>query len=262
MSHYIQSTPGNVTFGHKEAIILLGSAGSDQIRIDLNYYDCNHIILGTYEDPSISFVLRIAPKFYRACGLDVLSAQLMAMALGPHAARANPIKKARLKSIDEVHAKVASNCFVYRVTLSDIGMLSRVRSLLSSSAKMPSTLSMHTTILFPPETLGRSRERLDIELTDTYRFGAKPFTLRYQLDRLARNGALPPLKVLKLLPKVNQLLKDHGLDATLAALRQFYRQVPPPGPDIEAAELSTQALRRKLEEYATSYDQYSPENPY
>lgn len=263
MTHYRQQVSGNVTFGEREAIILLGDSGSDQIRIDINYRDCDNIILGsTYQDPSISFALRIAPKFYRICGLDVLSARLTAMALGPFAAKEKVVKKTRLTSIDNMHGKIAGMCFVYRITLSNSAMLGRVRALLAGNAKMPATLSLYTSILLPAESVKRSKERLDLELTDTARFGAKPFSLRYQLDRLARNGVLHPLKVLELLPTVQQMHQKYGLDATLAALRRFYRQVPPAGPDIDATELAKPASEQRLEEYAENYDRYAPENPY
>lgn len=261
-AHYRHDIPGTVTFGAREAIILLGNTGSDQSRIDLQYYDCDNIILGTYDDPSISFTLKVAPRFYQVCGLDVLSAQLTALALGPSAAKSKTVKKKRLTHLDDIHAKVAATCFVYRVNLSDSSTLSKVRTLLGGSAKMPSNMSMHTPTLCAAEPLGRSKERLDVELTDTRRYGDLPFSMRYQLDRLARNGVLSPLKVIQLLAKVREIHKNYGLDASLASLRKFYRQAPGPGPNTEAYEVSPHALGTMLDQYAAEYDLNSPENPY
>ncbi|KAK5135005.1 hypothetical protein LTR08_005665 [Meristemomyces frigidus] len=263
-THYSNALPGSITFGSTEAIVLIqdSNSGSDQHRIDLSYYMCDGIVLGSHDDPSISFTLRVAPRFYRVSGLDMLSAQLTAMTLGSSAAKSKTVNKDRLPYLDDRHSKIASTCFVYRVTLSDSNMLRKVRSLLGTKAKVQSALLFHTPILFPTESWGRSKERLDTELTDTGRFGSKPFSIRYQLDRLARNGALSPIKVVSLLPKVRQIHDQHGLDATLAALRRFYHQMPTPGPGTDAAEVTGQVLESMLEEYAKSYDSSSPEHPY
>lgn len=90
---------------------------------------------------------------------------------------------------------------------------------------MPSTITMPTSFIFPPETWRRTKERLDLQLSDANLFGTKPFTVRFQIDRLARNGILSPTRVLELLPKVNQIYEKYGTEATLGALSQFSRQV-------------------------------------
>lgn len=90
-THFMDSRPGAVTFGLREAIILLGGSGTDQCRCDFSYHDCDAIALGSYADPSISFTLRIAPNFYRVSGEDVLAPALLAMTLGPEAAKSRPV---------------------------------------------------------------------------------------------------------------------------------------------------------------------------
>lgn len=56
--HFLVERPGSVHFGLAGAVVLLGGSGNDQIRIDLNYHDAEHIILGTHDDPQVSFSLR------------------------------------------------------------------------------------------------------------------------------------------------------------------------------------------------------------
>lgn len=143
-------------------------------------------------------------------------------------------------------------------------MLSKVRSLLKRSPKMPATVTMPTSAALPKESLDRSFVRLNHELTDQSRYGRLPFKLLYQLHRLARNGVLSPAKVKQLLPKIADIQRDHGLDAALSALRRFYMHVPFAGPDTEASELSKDTLEQALEDFASAYDQYqyNPENPY
>lgn len=263
--HFKDARQGSISFGLNEAVILLGGSDTNQCRIDFSYYNARNIVLGNYYDPTVSFTLQFPPKFYEVIGEDVLAAALMsALSLGPRTSNAKVLKKDRLPSINDEHAKSVGSCFVYRVTLSDYNMLSTVRSLLSRNPKMPSTVSITTSTLFPTEPLERSFVRLSHELTDQSRYGRLPFKLLFQLYRLALNGVLSPLKVKDLLPQVFKVQDQYGLDAALSALRRFYGHVPFAGPDTEAAELSTHTLKQVLERFAISYDQYqyNPENPY
>lgn len=129
---------------------------------------------------------------------------------------------------------------------------------------MPATMSMSTPTVFPLQSLVDSFTLLNYDLTDTERYGKLPFSVLYQLDRLARNSILSPLKVRELLPKVFKLHQDYGLDATLSALRRFCRQAPQAGPDTDHSEFSRLVLEHMLEQFAANYDayQHNPENPY
>ncbi|KAI6798622.1 RNA-directed RNA polymerase [Hortaea werneckii] len=261
LSHWSGPTIGSITIGDREVVVLLGTPGLDQKRIDFNFYSCENIVIsGSYTDPSLSFTLRFAPKFYRISSildLDNLSAEMTALVLGPAAACTKSGKKSRLLSIDDAHAKVASTCFVYRVRLTDSSMLGMVRSLIGNNPRKPPTVTMNTRAVYLSETLGRSKERLDIALRDV-----KDFKLRFQIERLARNGLQSPLRVLELLPKISQVEAEYGLNATLYALKQFSKQAPYPGPDTEAHEVSRQSNEQLLEHYADRYNPHSPDNPY
>ncbi|KAI7382653.1 RNA-directed RNA polymerase [Hortaea werneckii] len=261
LSHWSGSTRGSITIGDREVALLLGTPGLDQKRIDFNLYSCENIVIGgSYTDPSLSFTLRFAPKFYRISSildLDNLSAGMTALVLGPAAACTKSGKKSRLLSIDDAHAKVASTCFVYRVQLTDSSMLGTVRSLIGNNPRKPPNVTMNTGAVCPSETLGRSKVRLDIALRDV-----KDFKLRFQIERLARNGLQSPLRVLELLPKIRQLEAEYGLNATLYALKQFSKQAPYPGPDTEAFEVSRQSNEQLLEHHADRYNPLSPDNPY
>ncbi|GAB1736230.1 hypothetical protein NU219Hw_g6903t1 [Hortaea werneckii] len=262
-SYWRCSMIGSITIGAREVAVLQGTPGLDQKRIDFNFHSCENIVIGSFIDASLSFTLKFAPKFYQVSSiLDDLSADMTALLLGPAAARAKSGKKSRLLSIDERHAKVASTCFVYRVQLKDMSMLGKVRSLIGNNPKMPPIFNMNTDVLYPSETQRRSKERLDIELRDPDRFGSRDFKLRFQIDRLARNGLQPPLRMLELLPKISQLEAKYGLNATLYALKQFSKQAPYPGPETEAFEVSLQSNEQLLDRYAERYNPLSPDNPY
>ncbi|RMX75539.1 hypothetical protein D0869_11526 [Hortaea werneckii] len=263
VSRWGSSMSGSITIGEREVALLLGTPGLDQKRIDFDFYSCENIVIGSFLYATLSFTLRFAPKFYQVSSiLDDLSADMTALLLGPAAARAKCGKKSRLLNMDDFHANVASTCFVYRVQLTDSSMLNKVRSLIGKNPRKPPIFTMNTDVLYPSAALGRSKERLDIELRDPHRFGDKDFKLRFQIDRLAKNGFQSPHQMLELLPKISQLEAKYGLNATLYALKQFSKQAPYPGPETEAFEVSLQSHEQLLERYAERYNPLSPDNPY
>ncbi len=180
---------GTVSFGRKEAVIVLGGQDTHQLRVSIDYGNCHNIVIGQYDDSAITFTLKSAPKLYSTEGEDVLSETLLALTLGHHAAkqRRKAVKKERVTSLDNAHAQIVGSCFVYRIELSDYRMLSSVRSLLSRNVKAPAHTVLSTAVIrpFDNERVPRSFARLVFELSDTGRFGSKPFPLLYQLDRLA-----------------------------------------------------------------------------
>ncbi|CAK4030745.1 RNA-dependent RNA polymerase 1 [Lecanosticta acicola] len=261
-SHFTDNRSGKVIFGRKEAIVLIGPPGANQSRIDINYQDCFDINLGTYEEPSVTFNLGTAPRMYEISAQETLAAAMAALTMGSRKAQAP--KKLRLSAINDFHARVAGTCFVYRVTLQDNRVLANIKALLRNAKT--SVLSYKTHFRYPLEPLENSFTRLATELTtqSAGRFGRKPFKLRYQVERLAKNGLLSPQKVMLLLPAISKLYDAYKLDATVAALRRFARDVKaePPGPSTQAHEYSLESLKALLEEYAISYDTSAPENPY
>ena len=84
------------------------------------------------------------------------------------------------------------------------------------------------------------------------------------MARVARNGIVPPGKVIDLLPKVFSIREDFGLEVALLTLRRFCRSVPRAGPEIDASELSKSCLEKWLTDLAVYYHQhwYTPDNPY
>ena len=263
--HFLDPRQGTASFGVHGAVILLGGTGTTQCRININFHDCRNIVLGSYEDPSVTFTLQCPPKFYEVGGVDVLAEALMSITLGPAAVTTKKADKTRSTGINDRHTeKIAGTCFVYRIRLSDSGVLSSVRTLLSRGKKMPPTIPTSTSTIPPPKPLHDSFVRLEHDLVDTQRYGHLPFGIRFQLYRLARNGVLPPLKVQQLLQTIYIIFQDYGTDATLSAVRRFYRRVPFAGPETIASELTLYTLEEHLVTLADDYNhyKYSPENAY
>lgn len=263
--HFHEPRQGIVSFGIYGAVLLLGGTGTTQRRININFHDCRNIVLGNYENPSISFTLQCPPKFYMVGGPDMLAEALMLATLGSVVTPRIKSHQTRVTGINDKHTeKVAGTCFVYRILLSNSGTLSSVRSLLSRGKKMPPTIPTNTSTIVPLEPLQDSFVRLEHDLADTQRYGYLPFSLRYQLYRLARNGVLHPLKVRQLLPKIHTIFQQYDTDAALSAVRRFYYRVPFAGPETVASELRLHTLQEQLVTLAKDYShyKYDPENAY
>lgn len=260
-SQFTLSKPGHIIFGQRETVVLLGELGTNQVRMDLSYYSCDNIVLGDYYSPTITFTLQHSPKFYTVEGDDVLAAGLRALTLGQDAGRQSQIGKTRVLGIDQAHQKLAGACRVYQLRLSDGNDLPRVRSLLSSTAKMPTQMSLTTPLHYPKTMFERAYKRLSTQLTDTALYGKMPFQMKFQMDRIARNGYLPPLKVIELLPLVRSLWAQKGADPVANGLRRLARRLPVPGPDTYK-QYTIESLEAELLELTDSYDQYAPDNPY
>lgn len=262
-SHFANASQGTVSFGSKGAVIVFGADAYNQSRIDLEYHNCNDIVVSrSYEQADVTFSLRLAPKFYGIDGGNALAAAMMAMTLGANnSAKTN---KVRLSSIDQEHRKVAGTCFVYRITLSDYTKLGSVRSLLERVAKSAPLFTLAAPTKLTSETLESGFVRLSYELTDASLYGSLPFGLRYQVLRLVTNGVLVPNVVRRLLEKISQIFKIYGADAALSATARLYRQVPFAGPETQSHELSLDTLMQLLDDFASAYDLYkhNPQNPY
>ena len=75
-SHFTLVKPGTIIFGLRETVLLLGDVGTDQVRMDIEYFSCDNIALDDHNrhEPTITFTLRHSPKFYKVKGEDVMEA--------------------------------------------------------------------------------------------------------------------------------------------------------------------------------------------
>jgi hypothetical protein len=265
VSHHLESRDGTgtITLGRKAAIVVLGASGLNPVRMDINYADCASITVGSSRDPSVSFELYFPPKFYsvsRAPQTLELSLQLLTLVAATQSSGENDDKKVRQSCLSSAHAHVVGSCLVYRVNLVDPRRLPTVLHLLKQNAPGPSMHAITTPMYSPSETYTASFTRLKHHLTDTNLFGDLPFGILYQIERLAQNGLLHPTEVLHLLPSIRQNYIAYGLNATIAAMRRLYREMPLPGPGTEAPKLSDRVAL--LNDFSASYDADAPDNVY
>lgn len=265
--YYEYHRAGTLLFGSKQAAILLPAFGAlPPCRIDITYYDVDTVVTGSYDKPTITFSLSLAPKFYHLReSTDMMQELLAQFNLGSNASTPGQMaaaKKIRVTGIDDRHTAVAGQCFVYQVRLDLFQDIQRVHALVRHIRALGSTMSYPTGRYAPTETLQMSFGRLSHQLTDQQLYGSMPFNVRFQLIRLAQNGVLEPSKVLGLLSTVQRLLKKYGMTSTVEAIRLLYRELPIAGPHTEAHNFSNSTLTRLLSEHAADYDHRAGENPY
>lgn len=260
---FTERRTGSVVFGTQQAVVLLPTSDSGEQRIYCPYHAVEDIVLGSYERPTITIKLRMAPRFYKLGGGDDLADALSNMTLGTRTSSADK-KKLRQTSLNDAHSKVVGTCFVYQVTLNNFREIGNIRSLLGRNPRIAPTTSLSTPTIDAPHTLEASSQLLEHDLTDQRRYGNLPYSLLFQISALGKNAILSPNKIRDLLPPISEIFHTRGARTALAALRRFALRVPSAGPGVEARSLSMQALVEDLKRVAEEYDQYGydPEDPY
>ncbi|KAK8201569.1 hypothetical protein M8818_005823 [Zalaria obscura] len=174
--YYEYHRAGTLLFGSKQAAILLPAFGAlPPCRIDITYYDVDTVVTGSYDKPTITFSLSLAPKFYHLReSTDMMQELLAQFNLGSNASTPGQMaaaKKIRVTGIDDRHTAVAGQCFVYQVRLDLFQDIQRVHALVRHIRALGSTMSYPTGRYAPTETLQMSFGRLSHQLTDQQLYG-------------------------------------------------------------------------------------------
>lgn len=263
--HFIDSRRGKIIFGHRQAAVIYQSDGNSQLatRININYFDIDSVTTGNYRNPTITFALQFPPSFYSLPSPDIAE---MMVRLGFANGNAPPLRprKARITSIDVDHRTSVGTCFVYQLQLADHQELSNVFRLLQRNHNIASTVS-HSTPTAPPQVdLQHSFRILDFMLSGHGSHGKLHFDIKFQLLRLARNGALQPEQVIALLQTITLLKANHDTQAIVESIKRLYRKLYSQilGPHTLASDYTTSALSNQLLDYAQNYDRSRTQNPY
>ncbi|KAI5277151.1 RNA-directed RNA polymerase [Aureobasidium subglaciale] len=266
VQHFINSRRGRVLFGHRQLAILYNDASGhdDQSasRIDINYFDIDTATTGSYKDPTLTFGLQFVPRFYRNSTVDI--AELMArVGLWAGAGAKWQPQKQRVTSINRAHSEVVGTSFVYQIQLADYRQLREVSHFLRNNRHTSSmTISHSTPTLSPSNSLTTSFKRLDTILSTMYPYNSSPFDVKFQVLRLARNGALPPDRVFEILPTIELLKVNHDRAAIVESLKRVYQGLHALGPHSEAELYSVSTITNNLLDYAQEYDRSKLQNPY
>jgi hypothetical protein len=83
-----------------------------------------------------------------------------------------------------------------------------------------------------------------------------PFTLRFQIQKLAQNNYLLPETVLSLIPEITRMMKRSSLSVCVGSLKKLFTQIPFAGPGTEADQLEVASIIELLQSNENNYNKY------
>lgn len=266
--HFVDSRRGRVLFGHRQLALLYEDRDSldseSAYRISIKYIDVDTATTGGYKCPTVTFTLEIPPAFYSTPSVDLAAALATLNMMGINGLRLPPLKnKRRITSINKAHSDVVSTCLVYQIQLADYRQLADVYRFLKHNRHLaPAAINHSTPTVYPSVSLASSFKRLDTTLSDASPYNTLPFDVKFQLLRLARNGALSPDQVVAILPTITLLTANHDGPTIVESLRRLYQSLRPIGPHSEAVDYSVKTIANNLLDYAQDYENSRSQNPY
>lgn len=244
MSYFQENRVGNMFFGRRSLIIDLLPRQDPIVpgqRLEISYIIIESFIIGDLGGPSVTFSLYEAPRLFQENKREDLIEQVMALNLGPKR-KPTPGRK-RVSALGGRHNSIVSSCLCYRFHLenySDLQSLQALRRL----THIPQSTRWNTNKILKsdfPLWMSRLVSVLASEICDKISFGVK-----FQFQRLAQNGYLPPKTVLELLSGVVDSSSVRNDVIMVASLRKFSLQLEYPGPGLDASELSVNTIITKL----------------
>ena len=243
-------SPGTLKFGEHSTILNLDSG----IRVDFLHFATLSIAAEEGSTPSFIFSMREAPRFFEKILSDPL-ADLMAQ-LGirspatPTQNRRGGPERHRLPYLDETHQKAAGSCFVYRVALQPVpfgrdNVAERMQSLRVAHG-LPRILHRRTDVIRPRQTFEHGMQVLQAILASSTT--TIPFPLAFQILKLALDGYLPPLAVVKMVPSIQDMASRTSIPVCVKSIRKIFNQLDWPGPDSEASEFELEGLLKCLKD--------------
>ncbi|CZS94939.1 related to RNA-directed RNA polymerase [Rhynchosporium graminicola] len=241
---------GTLKFGEHSTILTLDSG----LRIDFLHFATLCIAAEEGSTPSFIFSMREAPRFFERIVSDPLAEMMAQLGMqtpnnSPQNRRAGP-ERHRLPCMDGKHAKVAGSCFVYRVALQPVtvgrdDVAARMQSLRLSKS-LPRIIHRRTDVIRPQQTFEQGVKMLEAVLSSNST--SIPFPLAFQILKLALDGYLPPLTVLKMIPDIQDMVRRTPIPICVKSIRKLFNQLSYAGPDSEATEFELEELLQYLKD--------------
>lgn len=236
---------GRIVFGQRTMLINLRqqSATSVAHQIEIPYSSIQSFTMGPKSNPSITFSLSEAPKFFEKLdhpGVlpngNNLEQMLQSMTISLSKQK---FKRKRISAISQSHETVVASCLCYRLMLSNANDISGIHTL-KQNPLIPPSISWNTSAItrtpFPNQM-----DALKSAFTER-RYGSLSFELKFQMQKLAQNGYLGPSKVIELLGVVSRQIERIKVATVVQSVRNLMDHLPFSGPETEASDLSIEAL--------------------
>lgn len=249
VTHFQEQRTGVMIFGRQSVIINLQPTGREEPaqRVEMPYFDIQSFTIGNSSNPTATFALRAPPKLFEE--LEAQDSLVESMRVFGVERKQVGFKRMRIMALGKSHEIIVSSCLCYRVLMlvpSDISLLLALKR----AKEIPESRLWNTSNIlkkdFPAQltllntVLGRSYPQ------------TVSFEVKFQMQRLAQNGFLPPARVVGFLKSVIRNFSNVD-DATLvASIRKLSHVVPYAGPETEASEFSVETLTDLLAEYQKS----------
>lgn len=245
MSHFQENRIGQIFFGRRSLIIDLLPQQDPIIpgqRLEIAYIIIESFIIGDLGAPGVTFSLYEAPKLFEDNKPEGLIAQASVLSLGQNQ---KPIpRRKRVSALGGRHHSIVSSCLCYRFQLRDYSDLQSLQALRKLTYVPQSTRWNTNKILRSDFPIWMSHL---VSVLASEKYNKISFEVKFQFQRLAQNGYLPPKTVVELLSGVFDSISGGRSDIILvAALRKLSYQLDYPGPGIDASELSVNTLITKL----------------
>ncbi|KAF4305332.1 RNA-dependent RNA polymerase eukaryotic-type [Botryosphaeria dothidea] len=251
--HFQDTRRGTVMFGKRTLAMVLRADGwvPSTCRIDIPYWSIDTVVTCSQLN-KVTFTLKFAPRVYKLeDGLEGLMSGLGISA--PSSRRNQRFNRTRVSAIDESHELVVGSCFVYQITLANPADVAKLDYLVRKNPGMPPALSLPTSYTQAHVTFRQDFERLKDLLYAEGQFGNLKFSVKFQVERLARNAYLPPAKVVALLPTIKRLSGQLGYIRTANAIRALSRNIQYPGPHLPPEDFNVDLLARALAKNASGF---------
>ena len=249
MSHYEDQRTGVMMFGRQSIIIILHPARSTEPaqRVEISYFDIESFTIGSSSNPTATFALCAPPKLYEELQAeDSLVEKMRSLSVGN---KPMGFKRKRIMALRKGHELIVSSCLGYQVMMeksSDISLLQALKR----AQEIPENRILNTYNI-PKHDFSTQWSRLNTALSRQDP-PTVSFEVKFQLQRLAQNGILPPAKVVELLNSVNHNFRNINDTTLVAAIQKLYFVIPYAGPQTEASEFSIRTLSTLLAEHVKS----------
>ncbi|KAI9674678.1 MAG: hypothetical protein M1817_001581 [Caeruleum heppii] len=239
---------GSIMFGRKSLALVAHSntVTQEKYRLDIFYPSIQSITTGNLQDPSVTITLSEAPRVYQETTFDPNALQSLFESFTLRTRPQLRPKRRRVESLSGTHLVAVSNCFVYRLLLSNPSMIYNIAAMLQKGWDMPPAITWPTSVITPRSSYLTEMNRLTSALCEQH--PSLAFNLRFQVQRLAQNGFLTPSRVLELLPSIRQSFDRSGGSACAEAVRRLSRQLPFAGPETDGKDFSVEHLEKLLKE--------------
>lgn len=244
MSHFQENRVGHIFFGRRSLIIDLPQPQFSMIpgqRLEISYIIIESFIIGDLGAPGVTLSLYEAPKLFEDNKPKDLMVQVSALSLRAHQ-KTIPEKK-RVSALNGRHKSVVSSCLCYRFQLRDSADLVSIQAL-RRLTHIPQSTRWNTNKILKSDFSIWMLHLVSVLASEKY--NKISFGVKFQFQRLAQNGYLPPETVLELLSGVVDSMSERSDTIMVPSLRKLSNQLQYPGPGVDASELSVDTLITKL----------------